>query len=76
VVEKRPSIEVEGKQYFTSKECDPIIGPQLKAFAGQEVEVLMANGTRKRRVQKLNSTVGKREKGGWKDEGISSSERT
>jgi hypothetical protein len=45
VIEKRLSIVVEGEQYFAPKECDPIIGPQLEAFAGQEVEVLMAKDT-------------------------------
>lgn len=45
VIERELSVYVEGERHFMPKGCDPIIGPQLEAFAGQEIEVLMAQET-------------------------------
>jgi hypothetical protein len=42
VIERELSVYVEGERHFMPKGCDPIIGPQLEAFAGKEVDVLMA----------------------------------
>lgn len=41
-IERKLSVQVEKERHFMPKGCDPIIGPQLEAFVGQEVEVLMA----------------------------------
>lgn len=42
VLAKELYIEVKGGRHYMPKGCDPIIGPQLEAIAGHEVEVLMA----------------------------------
>jgi len=42
VIERELFIEVEGEKHYMPKGCDPIIGPQLEALAGKEVEVLIA----------------------------------
>jgi hypothetical protein len=45
VLAKELFIEVEGRRHYVPKGCDPVIGPQLEAMAGMDVEVLMAKDT-------------------------------
>ncbi len=42
VTPKELVVEVEGRQHFMPKGCDPIIGPHLEKLAGKPIEVLMA----------------------------------
>lgn len=45
VLARRLAIEVDGREHYLPKECDPIIGRQLQRAVGHEVEVLMARDT-------------------------------
>lgn len=40
--ERGYAINVEGREHYIPKGCDPIINPQLEVLVGQEAEVLIA----------------------------------
>ncbi len=45
VSKRAPYIQTADGKIYMPKGCDPIIGPQIQALAGTEVEVLVAKNT-------------------------------